>query len=728
MIRVQIAKIRGSGVRTAWEIAEDGSIVRRSHTLCLTFPKRVADAAGIGTVWNVDGLVRSHTFKAGEHQITEQYMKVKKSEFLRPSGELLVRWIAANIEGVGEVKANRLVRQFPDLDQRVRAKDVESLSSVAGMSAESAQTIIDKWPSESFYAALEWLQKSRLPLALAQRLARVYDDPVQTISQDPLVLTAFGVSFQDTLKLIKRAKIEVAESRILAAVAEQAAVKYCEETGSTVIPDTELSERVTRICETINLAPRRVVESALKHGALLRVRDGFQSLGAAIQERTVARFLSKCHQRAQGLGSLMAAWEGDLTDERIEAALQSFEESLTFTMTNEQCKAVKGAVRSSVSMISGGAGTGKTTILRAILEVYDQLSSGLAIYQLALSGRAAQRMAESTGREAQTIAKFISDHLGDHKPPVPDHVLLVIDEASMVDLVSMYKIVGLLPYATRIIMVGDAYQLPPVGSGLLFHAAMRSSLPVFELTQVKRQGEQSGIHQLATALREGKLDYQLLNSPSGDTRYVPESSHDALLKEYSKTSDPADCIILSPTRKGPMGVNEINKLIQAQYDAHHPHELCYSDPEMEWIPWITGSGSKLRLGDRIMVTRNDYEADIRNGDLGEIVEVYESPQDGAYGVMEIDGRMVEITGDTIGSIDLGYAITIHKSQGSQWPKCILLLPTYASRMTDQSLVYTAVTRPSEELVLMGDSTLLESAVAMGNSASKRLTNIESLLA
>jgi exodeoxyribonuclease V alpha subunit len=727
MMKVQIAKIRRSGVRTAWEIAKDGAVNSRRYTLCLKFPKRVMDAAEVGTVWNVDGIIKTHTFKAGEHEITEHYMKVNKSEFLRPSGELLVRWIAANIEGVGEVKARRLVRQFPDLDQLVREKDVGALSSVAGVSAESAHVIIAKWPSESFYAALEWLQKSKLPLSLAQSLARVYDDPVQTISEDPMILTAFGVSFQDTLKLIKRTRLVVPESRILAAVAEQVVIRVCSETGSTVVSEDCIVRGSASICEMIDLKPESVTDAALKHGALLQVENGYQSLGAAIQERTVGRFLVKCNERPHGSGSLLAAWEKDLTDGQIDAALKSFEASLPFSMTAEQREAVIGAVKSPVSLISGGAGTGKTTILLAILSVYDQLSPGLAQYQLALSGRAAQRMAESTGREAQTIAKFISDHLGDNKQAVEEHVLLVIDEASMVDLISAYKIVGLLPYATRIIMLGDVSQLPPVGGGLIFHAAMHSALPVFKLTQVKRQGEQSGIHRLATALREGRMEEALLNSASGDTRFLPRFSHEALLVEYVKANNPADCIVLTPTRKGPLGVNEINKFIQAQYDDCQPQELCYKDLGMEWIPWITSSGAKLRLGDRIMVTRNDYDTDIRNGDLGEITEVYDSPQDSVYGVMNIDGKNVDITGDTIEIIDLGYAITIHKSQGSQWPKCILLLPKYASRMTDQSLIYTAVTRPSEELVLMGDSALIESAINKGNSASKRLTNIGSFL-
>ncbi|MDN3558200.1 AAA family ATPase [Halomonas maura] len=728
MMKVQIAKIRESGVRAAWEIAEDGSIIRQKHTLCLRFPAKAIGAAEVGTVWNVDGLIKNHTFKAGEYEITERHMKVKKLEFLRPCGELLARWIAANIEGVGEVKANRLVRQFPDLDQRVREKDVAALSSVAGVSVESAYAIVEKWPSERFYAALEWLQKSKLPLSLAQSLARVYDDPVKTISDDPLILTAFGVSFKDALKLVKRIKIDIPESRILAAVAEQVAVKYCYETGSTVIPEGDLLAGAIEVCESIGIDPSQVVEASLTHGSLLKVENGFQSLGSAIQERTVGRFLKQCNERPQGAGSIVASWEAELTEERIVEALKSFEGSLPFTMTDEQREAVVGAVKFPVSVISGGAGTGKTTILLAMLAIYDQLSIGLAQYQVALSGRAAQRMAESTGRQAQTIAKFISDHFNANKPDLEEHVLLVIDEASMVDLISAYKIVGLLPYATRIVMVGDVSQLPPVGGGLIFHAAMNSALPVFELTQVKRQGEQSGIHQLATAVRTGKMDSSLFNSASGDTRYIPQSTHEALLKEYVKARNGAECIVLTPTRKGPLGVTAINKLIQAQYDEFHPQELYYKESNfMEWLPWITSSGAKLRLGDHVMVTRNDYNVDIRNGDLGVIAKVYDRPSGGSYGVMQINGNDIDITDDTIQSIDLGYAITIHKSQGSQWAKCILMLPSYASRMTDQSLIYTAVTRPTKELVLMGDSVLIDRALRRGNLFSKRITNISASL-
>lgn len=306
---------------------------------------------------------------------------------------------------------------------------------------------------------------------------------------------------------------------------------------------------------------------------------------------------------------------------------------------------------------------------------------------------------------------------------MPDHVLLVVDEASMVDLLSFYKMVGILPYATRIILIGDAAQLPPIGNGLVFHAAMDSKIPAVHLSEVKRQNEQSGIHKLATAIRTNTYQKIMINSIHGDVNFINDTMNATIVAQY-QFFDPEQCIILTPTRKGHLGVDSVNKLIQAQFDGYYPSQLHYHDDFRGWIPWITKSGAKLRLGDKVIITSNDYENDLRNGDLGRITRVHERPEeDNSYGVLELDGRDVPVTIPLLERLDLGYAVTIHKSQGSQWPACILLLPEYARHMIDQTLLYTAVTRPSEHLVIMGDDTLIYAALTRGNVALNRVTNI-----
>ncbi|AKH68807.1 MAG: AAA family ATPase [Zhongshania sp.] len=476
------------------------------------------------------------------------------------------------------------------------------------------------------------------------------------------------------------------------------------------------------------MSSSKLIDLCVTEGALLRVNGGLQSLGYAVQENTVANLITGCASRRPGDGALLSYQEQDLTEQKIKAAISAFEETLNFSLTPEQKDAVLQAVINPVAIICGGAGTGKTTILLAILEVYDKLVDQLPQYLVALSGRAARRMSEATGRPALTIAKLLAMHAGEDKEPLPDALLLIVDEASMVDLLSMYRLAGALPEATRILLVGDAAQLPPVGVGLIFHDAIAcNKLTLIELTAVQRQKSTSGIHHLATNIRNGVFDPSLLNSTSGDVSYTYTDSPNIVVKHFRSHPDAEQTIILVPTRKGPMGADQINKLIQATFDQPAP-EIHHLFRGREMIPWLTSTGAKLRLGDRVMVTENKYDADIRNGDIGAITAVYPEMQvDQSLGELTIDGRSVPITIDILPILELGYAITIHKSQGSQWDTCLLVLPTYAQHMIDQTLIYTGITRAVNSLVIMGDSVLLQKAVERGPSNEERNTDLAAKL-
>ncbi len=340
-------------------------------------------------------------------------------------------------------------------------------------------------------------------------------------------------------------------------------------------------------------------------------------------------------------------------------------------------------------------------------------------------------MAESTGRPAQTIAKLIADHLGEGKPDLPEHLLLIVDEASMVDLLSAYKLVGMLHQSTRIILVGDIAQLPPVGGGLVFHACMNTSIPTFVLTTVKRQGEQSGIHKLATGIRLKQYEKSQLMSNSGDVSYDPDSSAENIITKWLQTGGAQNSIILTPTRKGALGVDSVNKLIQEHIDNQGERPtIHYNDDLRGWIPYVTRTGATLKLGDQVLAIKNNYEeeAELRNGDLGTIIEIFEEPdKSNALAVVKIDSRLVYLKNSLLEYFDLGYAITIHKSQGSQWPTCVLLLPSYARHMIDQTLLYTAVTRPSQQLVILGDEKLIDAALERGAVVIERQTNLAKLL-
>ena len=247
---------------------------------------------------------------------------------------------------------------------------------------------------------------------------------------------------------------------------------------------------------------------------------------------------------------------------------------------------------------------------------------------------------------------------------------------------------------------------------------------------MKRQGEESGIHKFATAVREGKAVMpEAMNTVfenSVDCAVECGSDLLRLVDFWQQAGGAESCIVLSPTRHGALGVNSINQLLQEACGLERM-PLSYRDPYHGHIKWITPSGSALRLGDAVLVTSNNYdeEADIRNGDLGVITEVYESPEPGAVlGVMSINGKSIDITPNLLEKLELGYAVTIHKSQGSQWPTCFVMLPEDAINMFDQTLLYTAVTRAEQRLLLMGYEGLIGTAIARGAKSARRVTTLQ----
>lgn len=294
----------------------------------------------------------------------------------------------------------------------------------------------------------------------------------------------------------------------------------------------------------------------------------------------------------------------------------------------------------------------------------------------------------------------------------------------------MYRLVGILPDAARVIFVGDTAQLPPVGNGLVFHALTETQIPFFNLTQVKRQNEQSGIHKFSTSVRNGIFDLPELTKntlrESSDCSIETKPTIERLIALWQESGGIERSIVLSPIRKGEFGVNNLNVELQASV-GNDRQAIYFQDSLRGWIPWITSTGSRLLKGDPVLVTANNYDedADLRNGDLGLIVEVFEQPdEDGAVAVIEVNNYLINVTAEVLEKLHLGYAITIHKSQGSQWSNCFVMLPNEAEKMIDQTLLYTASTRPSENLVLMGGERIIEKAISVGSKATLRKTNIK----
>lgn len=728
MFRVIVKKVRANNYASVSILNARGSVVPQDYSVSVRFPDSLYECVSEGSVWDVDGAWKFRTFKAPSgKEVSEKQYSLSVAELISPVGQSLALWIEKNIDGIGVATAFKLTRGIKDLNAVVLAGDIDTLVKIDGVSELMAHKLIMGWPDPEIYDAIRFLSECGLPPKLADPITKIYGRSTEgLIKQDPYLLVPMGVSFANVEALINKLKIEVSQEATESALAEDIAHSISIN-GSTVVTLKTIKSKA----KALGYAPSdQIADYAVNMGTLIQVENGYQTVGMARMEAIVGHAIAGFLDRPRGKGALCAGWETDITRASVLARLSRYEQTeLGFELTAEQRAAVTGSVTSTVSCISGGAGVGKTTILKAILGVYEAFDhQGMVINLMALSGRAAMRMNQSTGNPAITIAKFIYDNSSKNRRNPVDQCLIVIDEASMVDLHSMYRLVALLPDVTRIIFVGDTAQLPPVGGGLVFHEIVKTRVPTYHLTAVKRQSEDSGIHALATQIREGKHRDMKLDGYD-DIEHHKEPSLKMIERIWRAEGGAKKAIILCPTNTSEFGVDAINAYIQKSVGLERDL-LHFMDKDGSIIPWRV-KGRHLHLGDQLMVTQNDYACGIRNGDLATITQVYsefEQGKDGyIYGTMNLDGDVIEITNRVIEKLDLGYAVTIHKSQGSQWHSVIVVLSEASRHMTDRSLLYTAVTRPQKRLILLGDRTLMEMAVSAGNIAGRRRVGLREVI-
>ena len=400
--------------------------------------------------------------------------------------------------------------------------------------------------------------------------------------------------------------------------------------------------------------------------------------------------------------------------------LNRWQKSADMDLSTEQQKAVLLALSNGVTIITGGPGTGKTTIIRCIADVMQE--NGYAVELAAPTGRAAKRMTDATGNEARTIHRLLEFIPGDgfqrnrDNPLIAD--MVIIDEMSMVDVPLMHALLQAIPKGTRLVLVGDRDQLPPVGCGNVFSDALSSDvLPCFRLTEIFRQAQRSNIVRNAHLINSGKMP--ILTDRDSDFVFEeipnPERVRARLIElirsETSRlgTSDPLmDIQVLVPMKSGPLGVEELNRLLQ---------EVC--NPPSPMKAEHTAANTVFRDGDKIMQIRNNYKIEWRrrlpagnyeegsgvfNGDLGTILRI--DPQERIAVIAFDDGRIAEYPFPQFEEIDLAYCITIHKSQGSEFQTILLPIAGGPVPLLTRNLLYTAVTRAKKLVYGLGRSETL----------------------
>jgi exodeoxyribonuclease V alpha subunit len=616
----------------------------------------------------------------------------------------MVLYIANNprFKGVGLGKAKKLYNHFGDeLIQILNEGNIPRLEEI--LTPLATQHLVKAWRNnQAETEVLAFLDKYNFSARLAGKVWSCWGDKaIGVLERNPYCMLAFagwdtvdraaqqlGVNHND-----ERRFVGAVESCLYARLTEK----------HTLTGHLSLLQRICHLLGVDATTAEMAIRLALDDMAIVgNKQNGYQPIGAASIESGIAQRLARIQGRESPRQGLLLYSLNKIVPPLIEKKILDYETSYGIRLNEEQRKAVMMAVIEPLSILTGGAGVGKTTVLKIVIDIIEE--AGGTVYQMALAGRAAQRMREATGYEAMTIARFISSIQKGHLVIKPDS-LIIIDESSMLDLPIMHRIVRYLPDGIRLLMVGDPYQLPPIGFGLVFHKiAEGQTVPRIELRQVHRQAEVTGIPSVALSIRNGVVPH--LDSFNGNGVGVsfidcsPNKIVDLLFDVSKLWGHQTNIQILGVLRSGVAGVRTIN-------DYFH---RVISAGQRRIASW------QFAVGDPVIYLENDYERMLFNGTLGCINDV-NADERGASISLTFDGVTHLLREPDFDKIALAYGITVHKAQGSQFNR--VAIPITRSRLLDRTLIYTALTRGIEQVVLIGDRQAFNKAIASPPSVSLR---------
>ncbi len=661
----------------------------------------------ITVVGNLDGLEIGSGLRLTGHferhpRYGEQF-RVEDFETVRPAGvNALERYLASEIKGVGPALARRIVERFGEELPAVLDHTPERMHEVRGLPRAVAQRISLAWRDASGLRELTvFLRGHGVAAAHARRIHQVYGrESLAAVRNDPYLLarTITGIGFRtaDVIaeKLgIPRNSIQRARAAIIHLLERMA------EEGHVFAPFEYLELQFTSGLELDQEMARRAVDELAADGEIVAAKVGD---GEAIYLKRLFDAETIVVERIQMLVAGRA-----MSVAAAEKAMAAAEKAGGVTLSDEQNRALKTALRAKVAVITGGPGTGKTTLLRALLNVLD--AAGLKPTLAAPTGRAARRLAEASGREAKTIHRLLEyspdtgDFLRSEKFPLRTNYL-VIDEASMMDLELAACLTRALMPSAALLLVGDRDQLPSVGPGSVLRDVIASGLvPVAELREVHRQARTSLIVANAHRINHGEMP-DTANGAEGDFFFFERNSPDDVVATIKQLvgnrlvgrfgiTDPREIQVLTPMNRGPLGAQALNRELQELLNPRG-RELRAGD-------------RRFREGDRVIQLRNNYDKLIFNGAIGRVAAI--DTERGRVGVNFDEGH-AEYDLAELDEVGLAYAISIHKSQGSQYPAVIVPIHQSHFLMLRRNLLYTAIARAERVCVLVGTRSALKQAV------------------
>ena len=672
-----------------------------------------------------------------EHPTYGQQFKVTSFEEKAPEDEEAIeRYLGSGaIKGIGLAMAARIVRRFKEDTFRIIEEEPERLAEIKGISNRKAMEIASQVNEKrDLRQAMIFLQQYGITMNLAVKVYQAYGQDVYgIIRENPYRLAddIDGVGFRTADEIAARVGIRMdSDFRVRSGILYTLLQASGE--GHTYLPETELTPRASKLLNvTAEQVEKQYMDLAIERKIILKQMEDQTQIYAAsfyYMEANTATMLKRLNVSY------------DVSDAEIEQRIRGIEKKSGMTLDEHQVTAVKEAVRNGLLVITGGPGTGKTTTLNTIIRYFEL--EGLEIFLAAPTGRAAKRMSETTGFEARTVHRMLELNGGaegsggferDESNPLEADVIIV-DEMSMVDISLMYSLLKAISVGTRLILVGDVNQLPSVGPGSVLRDIIQShACNVVMLTKIFRQASTSDIIVNAHKINHG--EEVILDNKSMDFFFLKRYDADVIInvvlqlikQKLPKFVDatPYDIQVLTPMRKGLLGVERLNGILQRYMNP----------PANDKVEKEYGS-TVFREGDKVMQTKNNYQLawEIRtkfgltvdkglgifNGDMGIIRQINDFAE---QMIIEFDeGRMVEYPYKLLDELELAYAITIHKSQGSEYPAVVIPLLSGPMMLMNRNLLYTAVTRARKCVTLVGNEVTFQQMI-QNTSQQKRYSGL-----
>ena len=656
-----------------------------------------------------------------QHPKYGEQLKITRYERAKPTSKGLVKYFSSNhFKGIGVKTAQKIVDLYGDNAIDKVLAEPEKLKNIAGLSAKNREAFLTKlrqnYGTERILAKLS---EYGIPNKLAFQIQDFYkEETLEIVEHYPyqLVEDIQGIGFKIADQLAQSLGIEsTAPERFRAGLLHTLLTQSMEK-GDTYLEAKELLEHTIELLESsrqIELDPSSVADEL----AYLIEEDKVQNVDTKIFENSL--FFAEEGIRSNLLRILEKGKQNKFEPEKIEAAITQIENEFAISYDVTQKQAICDAINHKIFILTGGPGTGKTTVINGIIAVYALLhglnlrkSQDLPILLAAPTGRAARRMNELTGLPSATIHRHLGMTGDDDTSHLDDYLdadFIIVDEFSMVDTWLANQLLSNISSNSKLLIVGDADQLPSVSPGQVLADLLKIPLlPQTKLEKIYRQSKDSTIVNLASQIQKGILPPDFIEKKADRSYFEARSEHilqmiERIVEAAIRSGIPAqDVQVLAPMYRGQAGIDHINQLMQNLINPAEKEQLVFEATDCQY-----------RQGDKVIHLVNDAESNVFNGDLGYITDLLpakytDSKQDEL--TINFDSNEIVYQRSEWYKIRLAYAMSIHKSQGSEFPVVILPITSSSHRMLQRNLIYTAITRAKSKLILLGEKSAFDFAV------------------